>query len=87
MKHRQMKNTENVGAQNIKEEDPRQFESQKETKEKLGKKKYWVVNKNFPNLMKNVCPINPWDYKNKSINNSCLQYHNKIKNTKYLISS
>lgn len=37
MKHRQMKNTENVGAQNIKEEDPRQLESPKGEERKTGK--------------------------------------------------
>ena len=64
MKQREMKNTENVGAQNIKEGISK-IESQKERKEKLREKKYWVVNKNFPNLMKDFCPVNPWGYKNK----------------------
>ena len=70
MKHRQEKYRECRSIEH--KGGTSKIESQKERKEKLGKKKYWVVNKNFPNLMKNVCPVNPWEYKNKSINNSCL---------------
>ena len=57
-KHRECSSIEHKGG-NI------QDRVSKGEERKLGKKKYWVVNKNFPNLMEDFCPVNPWEYKKK----------------------
>lgn len=88
MKHGEMKNTENVGTQSIKGEDPKQLAGVSKGKKAQERRILeGIINKNFPELMKNIYLISPYDRNNNNSNNnnnnSYLSITIKIQTIKY----